>query len=140
LYVPVTDSAPAFIPTHPSLHLIVNHKNSILVQQLSQPLEVFRRRNNVSTLSLNGFDKERGNIFRREILVQDLFLYEVDAVHVALWVSHLERPPIAVREWNVSVAGNHREEVSPLHRLARGTTQRSQRPPVERACQAEKSL
>src|SRR5207245_5930210 len=84
LYAPVLDPEPASSPTHPSLHLIVHHKNTILVQELSQSLEVFRRRNNISPLSLNGFDEEGGNVFRREILVQDLFLNEVHAVHVPL--------------------------------------------------------
>src|SRR5437660_12928922 len=134
------DSEPASSPSHPSLHLIIDHENSILVQQLSQTLEVFRRRNNISTLSLDRFDEERGNIFRREILVQDLLLYEVNAVHVALGISHLERTPVTVREGNVSVTGNHGEEMPALHRLARGKTQRSQRPPVKRTCEAEKTV
>src|SRR2546427_2024509 len=134
------DSEPASSPSHPSLHLIIDHQNPILVQQLPQPLEIFWRRNNVSALSLNGFDEERRNILRRQILVYDLLLYEVDTVHVAFWVSHLERASVAVREGNVSVTWNHRKEVSALHRLARGKTQRSKCPSVERACEAEETV
>src|SRR5207245_4164251 len=92
------------------------------------------------SLFLGGCDEKRGNVMRPEILVQDVFLYEVHAVHVALQVRHLERAPAAVCEGNMSVAANHREEMSALHRLARGQTQRSKRPSMERACETENSM
>src|SRR2546425_6182853 len=117
------DSEPASSPSHPSLHLIIDHQNPILVQQLPQSLEVFWRRNNVSALALDGFDEEGGNIFGREILVQDLLLNKVDTIHIAFRISHLEWASVAVGEGNMSIAWYHRKEVSPLHRLARGKTQ-----------------
>src|SRR3989442_12379124 len=101
------DSEPASSPSHPSLHLIIDHENPILVQQLPQPLEIFWRRNNVSALALDGFYEERRNIFRREILGQDLLLNKVDTVHFSFPISHLEWTSVTVRKGRVSIAAKH---------------------------------
>ena len=134
------DSEPASSPSHSSLHFIIDHQNPILVQQLSQPLEVFLWRNNIPTLSLDRFDEEGRNILRWKILVQNLLLDKIDTVHITLRIGHVERAPVAVREWDVRIPWNHREEMSPLNRLARGKTQRSQRPSVKRSREAEKTV
>src|SRR2546422_1064478 len=139
-HAPVFNPEPAPSPSHPGLHLIVDHQDSILVQQFSEPLEIFRRRYNIAALSLDRFDEECGDIFRWKILVKDLFLDEIDAVHVTLGIGHFERASVAVGEGNVGVAWNHWEEVSTLDGLACCEAQCAQGSSVEGSYEADEAV
>src|SRR6266852_4892757 len=122
-HTPVLNPEPASSPPHPSLHLIINHQDPILIQQLSQPVEVLWRRNHVSTLSLNRLDEHRRDILRWKVLVQNLFLDKIDTVHITLRISHLERASVTISKGNMGVARNHWEEVPTLDGLARRESQ-----------------
>src|SRR5690242_16787842 len=72
LNTPVFDAEPPSSPSHAGLHLVVDHQYSILVKHFLQSLEIVVRWNNIAALALNRLDKHRGNIFWRQIFVEDL--------------------------------------------------------------------
>src|SRR6266487_4026233 len=140
LHTPVLNPKPAPRPAHTRLDLIIHHHNPILVQQLLQPHKIIVRRDNIAPLALDRLYEHCRHILGRQVLVQDLFLDEVDTVHATLGIAKLERTTVTVSKRHVSIARDHREEVPPLVRLASRQTQGAQGPAMKRADEGEERV
>src|SRR5947199_146227 len=140
LHTPVLNPKPAPRPAHTRLDLIIHHHNPILVQQLFQSQKIIVGRYNIAPLALDRLYKHRRHILGRQILVQDLFLDEVDTVHATLGIAKLERTTVTVSNRNMTITRDHREEVPPLVRLTSRQTQRAQRPAMNRDAEREKRV
>src|ERR1700733_4929232 len=92
---------PSSSSAHPRLDFVCCKQNPVFSKSLENFCKVIIGGDYISALALNRFNEKRRDLFRRDVLVEVLFLDIINASKSAARIFQLQRTTVAVWIWNV---------------------------------------